>query len=113
MKQNGNNYGCLASAIFSILMIGAYFIGWKTLFYIGVIPLLVLEVFIVGVQIKYGNWKLALVPFLTLVITSEIGYLITKKVIDGICIGLYLMIISGAIQYLFTNKKKDTEEEKL
>jgi len=83
---------------YPFLMIAAYYIGWKTIFYISMIPILILLVLGIMGNIKYGNWKLAVLTLLTWLIFSEIGYLLTSSITDGICMGFYVSLIIGSIE---------------
>lgn len=98
--QKKLSYRVLLYYFYPFLMIGVYFIGWKTLFYICVVPLIILTIFLYFIQIKYDYWKFAILPFLTLIIVSEIGYLLTGNIIDGILMGINLLVIVGGIENL-------------
>ena len=100
--------------IYPITMIGAYLIGWKSLFYIGVLPLLGLCIINIVGKFKYGSWIFAILPALILLIVSEIGYIVTNSIIDGICFGVYSMILVGVLglltKSLFKNKENTLRE---
>jgi len=96
---------------YPFLMIAAYYIGWKTIFYISMVPILILLVLGIISNIKYGNWKLAVLTLLTWLIFSEIGYLLTSSITDGICMGCYIALIIGTIQSLY-NKRREQKQNK-
>ena len=81
-------------------MIGAYYIEWETLFYIGVIPILILCLINIYWKFKHVNFLSGLLPIIYFVIFTEIGYLITNNIIDGVCMGSYVSLIFGAIESL-------------
>lgn len=83
--------------LYPFIMIGAYFVGYKTLFYIFVIPILIVAGLGLITNLKYSNWKVAVIPVISLLIFSEIAYLITKDIFDGFCMGCYLSLAVGAI----------------
>lgn len=105
-KRGINFWFTIVFSLYPFLMIGAYYIGWKVLFYVCVIPILLIGIINIIGKFKYANWKYALFAILTLFIMSEIGYLITKNVIDGICMGCYISLIVGVIES-FVNKSRN------
>jgi len=92
-------------SMYPLLMIGAYYIGWKTLFYVSLIPIVILVIIGLVSNIKYGNWKQVVLSLFIWIIFSEIGYLITKSITDGICIGYYIALIAGVLEN-FVNKSR-------
>ncbi len=86
---------------YPLLMIGMFYIGWKTLFYLGLIPILFLVILGIVSNIKFGNWKQIVITLLTWIIFSEIGYLITDSTLDGICMGCYIALLCASIQNVF------------
>lgn len=87
--------------LYPFAMIGAYYIGWNTLFYIGVIPIFFLSIVNIYGKFKYANWLTAVLPIIYFVVFSEIGYLITKNILDGVCMGCYVSIIIGTVEIIF------------
>ena len=104
-EKHNNSWFIPLLFLYPITMIGAYFIDWKTLFYISTIPILILVLFVLYINIKYNYWIFAILPVLTLVIVSEIGYLVTKSFVDGICMGLYFEVIICGIEYVIQNSR--------
>ncbi len=84
--------------LYPFLMIGTYYIEWKTLFYVGIIPMLILFVVNIYWKFKHINFISGILPIVYFIIFSEIGYLITKAIFDGICMGFYVSLIIGSIE---------------
>ena len=97
-KNRYKNWFTIVFYLYPLIMIGFYYLGWITLFRICAIPIIIIFVVNIYGKYRYANWLLVILQLIFFLVFSEIGYIVTKKVLDGICMGCYVSIIIGAIE---------------
>lgn len=92
--------------LYPFFVIGLYYLGYSATFYICSFLMLIFELIFLIVRAKYGLWKENLLSLILLFIGSEIGYLMARNIIDGICLGVNLLIIGSMVAIYITKKNK-------
>lgn len=104
-EKSSLEYGLnIFSYLFPFAMIGSYYMGWYILFRICAIPVLIVFIANVYGKIKYANWLSLLILMSFFLLFSIIGYYLTNSIIDGICMGSFISIISGMIEKMLRSR---------
>lgn len=106
-KENKNKFSGFSISVITLyllpcILIIAYYMGYLTLFRIVAIPIALMFAWGLYERFKTKDLRtLGILSILIAVICAQIGYFMTGSLLDGLCMGCYLMMFYGAIETIY------------